>query len=117
MAGTEALRSWTRGYSPVTDDHPAVEYFLFNADKPFDPEALLAMAQPPVLAGTETWDAARLCTRAGGEPRGAGVHALKRAGEWEAAKARVEEARAEVGDNAFLPSSRTWELDCLRPAR
>lgn len=117
VAGTEALRRWTRGYSPVTDDHPAVEYFLFNADKPFDPEALLAMAQPPVLAGTETWDAARLSRELEANRRVLESTRLKRAGEWEAAKARVEEARAEVGDNAFLSFLADLELDCLRPAR
>lgn len=115
VAGTEALRRWTRGYSPVTDDHPAVEYFLFNADKPFDPEALLAMAQPPVLAGAQTWDAARLSRELEANRKVLESTRLKRAGAWDAAKARVEEARAEVGDNAFLSFLSDLELDCLRP--
>ena len=38
-----------------------------------------------------------------------------REGEWDAARARVEEARAQVGDNAFLSFLAELELGCLRP--
>ncbi|PTL81193.1 fused MFS/spermidine synthase [Vitiosangium sp. GDMCC 1.1324] len=116
VAGTEALRRWTQGSAPVTDDHPAVEYFLFNADKPFDPEALLAMAQPPALERTERLDAARLSRELEANRRVLESTRLKRAGEWDAARARVEEARAAVGDNAYLSFLVDLELDCLRPA-
>ncbi|QRK09650.1 fused MFS/spermidine synthase [Archangium violaceum] len=116
VAGTEALRRWTRGYAPVTDDLPAVEYFLFNSDKPFEPEALLAVAQPPPLERTERWDAARLARELEANRRVLESTQLKREGDWEAARARVEEARATVGDNAFLSFLLDLELGCLRPA-
>ncbi|HEX5749837.1 MAG TPA: fused MFS/spermidine synthase [Archangium sp.] len=115
VAGTEALRRWTRGYAPVTDDHPAVEYFLFNADKPFDPEALLAMAERPALVRGEGLDGVRLSRELEANRRVLESTRLKRGGEWDAARARVEEARAQVGDNAFLSFLLDLELDCLRP--
>jgi spermidine synthase len=116
VAGTEALRRWTRGYAPVTDDHPAVEYFLFNADKPFDAEALLAMAERPAVERGEGLDGARLARELEANRRVLESTRLKREGEWDAAKERVREARAQVGDNAFLSFLLDLELDCLRPA-
>ncbi|QRN98833.1 fused MFS/spermidine synthase [Archangium violaceum] len=116
VAGTEALRRWTQGYQPVTDDEPAVEYFLFNADKPFDPEAMLALAQPPALVRAEQLDARRLSRELEANRRVLESTRLKREGSWDAARARVEEARAAVGDNAFLSFLLDLELDCLRPA-
>ncbi|HSP77902.1 MAG TPA: hypothetical protein VLQ93_05210, partial [Myxococcaceae bacterium] len=114
VAGTEALRRWTRGYRPVTDDEPAVEYFLFNGDRPFHPEALLALAERPALTGEV--DAERLSRELEANRRVLESTRLKREGRWEEARARVEEARAAVGDNAVLAFLLELELDCLRPA-
>ncbi|MFY0581256.1 fused MFS/spermidine synthase [Cystobacter fuscus] len=115
VAGTEALRRWSRGYAPVTDDHPSVEYFLFNADKPFEPDALLAVAEPPRVTNGAP-DALRLAREVEANRWVLESTRLKRAGDWEAARERVQRARATVGDNAFLSFLWELELDCLRPA-
>jgi hypothetical protein len=115
VAGTEALRRWTLGYAPVTDDHPSVEYFLFNADKPFEPDALLAVAEPPRVTNGAP-DALRLAREVEANRWVLESTQLKRAGDWEAAHERVQRARAAVGDNAFLSFLAELELDCLRPA-
>jgi spermidine synthase/MFS family permease len=116
VAGTEALRRWTRGYPPVTDDHPSVEYFLFNADKPFDADALLEVAESPRFTEGQR-DAIRFGWERDANRRVLESTQLKRAGDWDAARERVEQARVAVGDNAFLSFLYDLELDCLRPAR
>ena len=115
VAGTGALRRWVAEAAPVTDDLPSVEYFLFNADKPFDPGALLALAEPPGFSGAAP-DAARFAREQEANQRVLESTRLKRAGDWEGARSRVEQARGLVGDNSFLSFLSELELDCLRPA-
>ncbi len=114
VAGTEALRRWVGGAAPMTDDRPAVEYFLFNGDTPFDAGPLLALARPPALTQAEGLDAMRLSRELEANRLVLESTRLKRQGQWEQARARVEEARSAVGDNAFLTFLRELELDCLR---
>jgi hypothetical protein len=118
VAGTQALRRYVQGYPPMTDDHPRVEYFLFNADHPFDPEELLSLAEPPMprLARAEDLEAPRLAVELEANRRVLESTRFKMDRDWEAARASVEQARKAVGDNPFLTFLRELELDCLRPA-
>lgn len=116
VAGTGALRRWVAEAAPVTDDLPSVEYFLFNADKPFDPGALLAVTEPPAFT-REAHDAPRFAREQDANQRVLESTRLKRAGDWEGARSRVEQARERVGDNAFLSFLLDLELDCLRPTQ
>jgi hypothetical protein len=117
VAGTEALKRYARGYPAMTDDHPRVEYFLFNADHPFDPEELLAVGEPPDarLTGAGELDAKRLALEREANQRVLESTRFKMDRDWEAARASVEKARAAVCDNPFLTFLRELELDCLRP--
>jgi len=117
VAGTEALRRYVRGYPAMTDDHPRVEYFLFNADRPFHPEELLAVGEPlgARLAQAEGLEAQRLAREREANQRVLESTRFKMDRDWESARASVEQARAAVGDNAFLTFLRELELDCLRP--
>lgn len=117
VAGTEALRRYAQGYPAMTDDHPRVEYFLFNSDRPFHPEELLAVGEPlgARLAPTEGLEAQRLAREREANQRVLESTRFKMDRDWEAARASVEQARAAVGDNAFLTFLRELELDCLRP--
>jgi spermidine synthase len=118
VAGTQALRRYVQGYPAITDDHPRVEYFLFNADHPFEPEALLSLAEPPGarLARAEGLEAPRLSRELEANHRVLQSTRFKMDRDWEAARAAVERARTAVGDNPFLTFLRELELDCLRPA-
>ena len=118
VAGTQALRRYVQGYPPMTDDHPRVEYFLFNADHPFDPEELLSLAEPPMsrLARAEELEGSRLARELEANRRVLESTRFKMDHDWEAARAAVEQARKAVGDNPFLTFLRELELDCLRPA-
>lgn len=117
VAGTEALKRYVQGYPAMTDDHPRVEYFLFNADHPFDPEELLAVGEPPDarLTSTATLDTRRLALEREANQRVLESTRFKMDRDWESARAAVEKARAAVGDNPFLTFLRELELDCLRP--
>jgi hypothetical protein len=118
VAGTQALRRYVQGYPPMTDDHPRVEYFLFNADHPFDPESLLALAEPPAprLTQAEGLEAQRLNREVEANHRVLESTRFKMDHDWQSARAAVEQARRAVGDNPFLTFLRELELDCLRPA-
>jgi spermidine synthase len=50
VAGTEALRRYTQGYPPITDDLPLSEYFRSVDPRPFDSHALLGFADQAPLA-------------------------------------------------------------------
>ena len=118
VAGTEELRRYVKGYPAMTDDAPRVEYFLFNADRPFDPEELLAHAEPPRdrLTHAESLAPERLTSELAANHHILESTRFKMDRDWPAARASVEQARAGVGDNAFLTFLRELELDCLRPA-
>lgn len=118
VAGTEALRRYVQGYPAMTDDHPRVEYFLFNADRPFHPEDLLALSESPKprLTRADGLEAQQLSRELDANQRILESTRFKMDRNWAAARASVERARAEVGDNAFLSFLRDLELDCLRPA-
>lgn len=118
VADTGSLRQYVRGYPAITDDQPRLEYFLFNADRPFAPEALLAQGKPlaPPLTRTEGLDAARLERELEANRWVLESTRLKRSGQWAEARAAVDRARAAVGDNVFFEFLRNLELDCLRPA-
>ncbi|MFL5343313.1 MAG: fused MFS/spermidine synthase [Hyalangium sp.] len=118
VAGTEALRRYVQGYPAMTDDHPRVEYFLFNADRPFHPEDLLALSESPTprLARAEGLEAQQLTRELEANQRVLESTRFKMDRDWASARASVERARAAVGDNAFLSFLRDLELDCLRPA-
>jgi spermidine synthase len=118
VAGTEALRRYAQGYPAMTDDHPRVEYFLFNADRPFHPEDLLALSESPKprLSRTEGLVAEQLSRELEANQRILESTRFKIDRDWPAARASVERARASVGDNSFLSFLRDLELDCLRPA-
>jgi predicted membrane-bound spermidine synthase len=118
VAGTESLRRYVQGHPAMTDDHPRVEYFLFNADRPFHPEDLLALAEPPVsrVSRTEGLEPRRLEREREANQRILESTRFKLDRDWAAARQAVEQARTAVGDNAFLTFLRELELDCLRPA-
>ncbi len=47
MIGAEDLAGYTEGYDPITDDLPAVEYYLSRFDKPFDHNEFIGLASNP----------------------------------------------------------------------
>ncbi len=118
VAGTETLRQYAHGYPAMTDDHPRVEYFLFNAERPFHPEELVGRAESPLarLVRSEGLEPARLARELEANERVLASTRFKMDQDWEAARASVEKARAAVGDNPFLSFLLELELDCLRPA-
>jgi len=47
MIGPEDLDGYTAKYEPITDDLPAVEYYLSRFDKPFDHNEFISLASSP----------------------------------------------------------------------
>jgi spermidine synthase len=116
VAGPAALERWSEGARAITDDWPGVEYFLSVDPAPFAPEALLALAHPPPVIGAGPWQLEHLARELGAARHALGSTALKRQGRFDEAHARVRDARALVGPNAYLDFLLEIELGCLRPA-
>jgi spermidine synthase len=47
MVGAEDLAGYTKKYDPITDDLPAVEYYLSRFDRPFDRNEFIGLASNP----------------------------------------------------------------------
>jgi spermidine synthase len=116
VAGPAALGRWIGGARTVTDDWPGVEYFLSVEPAPFDPDALLAHAHAPPVTRAGPARLARLTVELAAARQALRSTAAKRAGRLAEARARVTDALALVGENAYLAFLRDLELGCLQPA-
>lgn len=99
LAGTEALRAYVAGAPDLTDDRPLVEYFLSADPRPFDGEALAALAQDAALRHLIQ------------------SHLLARRGEYALAWDQVELASRQMGDDPYTDFLKNMEYGCLKPTR
>ncbi len=108
------LRRYVAGVPAVTDDRPAIEYFLSTRDRPFSAQSLLEQASPvESLVGSSTlaadWARAhRMYIQA---------HALFRQGEKNLAWDQVELASRVVGDTPYTDFLKNLEYGCLGQRR
>jgi hypothetical protein len=99
------LARYVGDVAAVTDDRPSIEHFLFEWDKPFDIEELLAVRAKN--DGPE-WEAERLRALAA---QAAHWH------DFETAQALLEKAEAALPGNSYGRFLRELEYGCMSPKR
>jgi spermidine synthase len=113
--GNAAVRRYVEGVAPVTDDRPAIEYFLSTPDRDFDTGALLQASEDPV--GVVTGAAPEELIRIEGSARAhrhlVRAHALGRRGEPGLAYDEVLDASDAAGDSPYTEFLEQLEYGCL----
>lgn len=107
MLGDAALRRYVGELPAVTDDRPAIEYFLSAPSQPYSIDALLIAAEPLVVEGADLASHAqahRMLLRA---------HALGQGGEPELASGQVDLAAARAGESVYTDYLQRLEYGCL----
>ncbi len=103
FARESQVAQYTGDVAPVTDDRPSIEHFLFDWDKAFDIDELIAVRGNE--AGPE-WDAERL--------RGLAAQAARHH-DFAEAKALSAQADEELPGNPYGAFLRQLEYGCLVP--
>ena len=115
--GPPALRSYTDGVSAVTDDLPAVEYYLSRDDRPFDRRALTSLAFDEDLFRAERLDRPRLERAHAASRLMLRASALARANRNPEARRLVRKAVETAGPDAYRAHLLNLEYDCLVPRK
>jgi len=105
-----ALRRYVAEVPAVTDDRPAIEYFLSIQDRPFSAQALLEHASP---VETLVGDFPKAADWARAHRMYIQAHALFRKGEPNLAWDQVELASRIVGDTSYTDFLKNLEYGCL----
>lgn len=115
VMGTEALRRYVGNAPPVTDDRPAIEYFLSYPGPAFDVAPLFAMAQKPsALIPSQPDDVrARVDRDAEAAKDLTWAHILNDQRDVAGARAKVDAAQALLGQGPFLEHMRSVEYGCM----
>ena len=105
VLGTAGLRRYVGGLPAVTDDRPAIEYFLSDSSPPYSIDALLVAAEPVGVPGVaDHTEAHHRLLRA---------HALGKAGEVMLAAQQVELAEEKSGVTPYTEYLKNLEYGCL----
>ena len=110
---SEALRSYTAQVSGISDDLPAVEYYLSWDDGPFDREALMASAIPPASGLRGLVDRARLDMERKKAVALWRAHAVARQGRFAQARDMVRETASFGPLDSYQRYLLELEFDCL----
>lgn len=110
---SEALRSYTAHVSGISDDLPAVEYYLSWDDGPFDREALMASAIPPASGLRGLVDRARLDLERKKAVALWRAHAVARQGRFAQARDMVRETASYGPLDSYQRYLLELEFDCL----
>ncbi|MDF1566139.1 MAG: fused MFS/spermidine synthase, partial [Deltaproteobacteria bacterium] len=112
----EGMREWTREVEPITDDHPAVEYYLSFEGRPHDRDALWALSTSllPYLKGEVSPEDRTLLERRRSLARELSrVSALTFDWRYDEAAEALDALIAEHGESTWLHHLRHDQLDCM----
>jgi spermidine synthase len=112
--GTEALRRYVGDLPAVTDDRPAIEYFLSDSSPPYAIDQLLVAAESPsVLLGAGSPSLRRVELEAEAHRMLLRAHALGKSGEPDLAAQQTELAAERIGAGPYTEYLKNLEYGCL----
>jgi spermidine synthase len=116
LLGTEALRKYVGDLPAVTDDRPAIEYFLSDSSPPYSIDGLLVAAQTAGAVMGPLSDPAmaeKIGDHAEAHRKLLRAHALGQGGEPGLAAEQVDLAFEKSGDGRYSEYLKSLEYGCL----